>query len=110
MTRPLPIGACTETVTASTAGVMGDIDAMAVAMAAWRLGAGRAAPGHPVQFGAGVRIHRRPGEPVAAGDTVFTLYTDTAERLPGALAELDSAWAVGPAAPELGPLVIDRIG
>ena len=110
LTRPLPIGACTETVTASTAGVMGDIDAMAVAMAAWRLGAGRAAPGHPVQFGAGVRIHRRPGEPVAAGDTVFTLYTDTAERLPGALAELDGAWAVGPAAPELGPLVIDRIG
>ena len=59
---------------------MGDIDAMAVAMAAWRLGAGRAHPGRPVQSGAGVRIHRRPGEQVTAGEPVFTLYTDTPER------------------------------
>lgn len=107
--RPLPIGAHSETVTADTGGVMGDIDAMAVAMAAWRLGAGRAAPGQPVQFGAGVRIHRRPGEPVAAGEQLFTLYTDTADRLAPALAELQGGWSVGTAAPEIGPLIIDRI-
>ncbi len=59
---------------------MGDIDAMAVGLAAWRLGAGRARPGERVQSGAGVRIHRRPGEPVAAGEPLFTLYTDTPER------------------------------
>lgn len=107
--RPLPVGAHSETVTAGTGGVMGDIDAMAVAMAAWRLGAGRAAPGQPVQFGAGVRIHRRPGEPVAAGEQLFTLYTDTADRLAPALAELENGWSVGAAAPEIGPLIIDRI-
>lgn len=107
---PLPVGAHTETVTAAHGGVMGDIDAMSVAMAAWRLGAGRAAPGHPVQFGAGVHIHRRPGEPVAAGETVFTLYTDTPDRLAPALAELDGGWTVGPDALEIGPLIIDRIG
>ncbi len=107
---PLPIGAHTETVVATGGGVMGDIDAMAVAMAAWRLGAGRAAPGQPVQFGAGVQIHRRPGEPVAAGDTLFTLYTDTPDRLAPAVAELAGGWTVGSAAPVLGPLVIDRIG
>ncbi|MGU3500109.1 thymidine phosphorylase [Mycobacterium sp. C31M] len=107
---PLPIGAHTETVTAATGGVMGDIDAMSVAMTAWRLGAGRAEPGHPVQFGAGVHIHRRPGEPVAAGETVFTLYTDTPERLAPALAELEGGWTVGPEAPDIGPLIIDRIG
>ena len=59
---------------------MGDIDAMAVGLAVWRLGAGRAAPGERVQSGAGLRIHRRPGEPVAAGEALFTLYTDTPER------------------------------
>ncbi len=107
---PLPIGAHTETVVATGGGVMGDIDAMAVAMAAWRLGAGRAAPGQPVQFGAGVQIHRRPGEPVAAGDMLFTLYTDTPDRLAAAVAELAGGWTVGSAAPVLGPLVIDRIG
>jgi len=110
LSAPLPIGAHTETVVATAGGVMGDIDAMAVAMAAWRLGAGRAAPGHPVQFGAGVQIHRRPGEPVAAGDTLFTLHTDSPQRLAPALAELDGGWEVGAQAPVIGPLIIDRIG
>lgn len=110
LSAPLPIGAHSESVPAPTGGVMGDIDAMAVAMAAWRLGAGRAAPGHPVQFGAGVQIHRRPGESVAAGDALFTLYTDTPERLAPAIAELDGGWTVGPREPVIGPLIIDRIG
>jgi thymidine phosphorylase len=110
LSRPLPLGACAETVAAARGGVMGDIDAMGVAMAAWRLGAGRAQPGDPVQAGAGVRIHRSPGEPVAAGEAVFTLYTDTPDRLPAAVAELDGAWDVGDSAPPRLPLVIDRIG
>ena len=74
---------------------MGDIDAMAVGLAAWRLGAGRSRPGERVQSGAGVRIHRRPGEPVAAGEPLFTLYTDTPERFGAAMAELDGGWSVG---------------
>ena len=77
---PLPVGRYSETVTATRSGTMGDIDAMAVGLAAWRLGAGRSRPGEQVQPGAGVRIHRRPGEPVAAGEPLFTLYTDTPER------------------------------
>ncbi|MBU8813483.1 thymidine phosphorylase [Mycolicibacterium goodii] len=110
LSRPLPVGSACETVTAPRGGVMGDVDAMGVAMAAWRLGAGRAQPGEPVQFGAGVRIHRKPGEPVSAGETLFSLYTDTPDRFPAALAELDGAWAVGETAPADLPLVIDRIG
>ena len=109
LSRPLPIGAATETVTAPHGGIMGDIDAMGVAMAAWRLGAGRTRPGEPVQLGAGVRIHRKPGEPVTAGETLFTLYTETGDRLPAALAELDDAWTIGDATPVQRPLIIDRI-
>jgi len=106
---PLPGGAHTETVTADRGGVMGDIDAMAVGMAVWRLGAGRAAPGQRVQAGAGLRIHRRPGEPVAAGEVLFTLHTDTPERFPAALAELDGGYRVVDTAPPPRPLVVDRI-
>ncbi len=109
LSRPLPVGAATETVTATRGGVMGDIDAMGVAMAAWRLGAGRAHPTDPVQAGAGVRIHRRPGEPVAAGEVVFTLYTDTPDRLGAALTELDGTWGVCDSAPGPRPLIIDRM-
>jgi len=106
---PLPIGAHTETVTAARGGTMGDIDAMAVGMAAWRLGAGRSRPGEKVQPGAGVTIHRRPGEPVAAGEPLFTLYTDTPHRLAAAIAELDGGFSVGDASPVARPLIIDRI-
>ncbi|MBV9353829.1 MAG: thymidine phosphorylase [Mycobacterium sp.] len=106
---PLPIGTCSESITASRGGTMGDIDAMAVGLTAWRLGAGRSRPGERVQPGAGVRIHRRPGEPVAAGEPLFTLYTDTPERLGAAMAELQGGWSVGDAPPVQRPLIIDRI-
>ena len=62
-----------------------------------------------MQFGAGVRIHRGPGEPVAAGEPLFTLYTDTPERFGGAIAELDGGWSVGDHPPPVRPLIIDRI-
>jgi thymidine phosphorylase len=106
---PLPIGSCSETVTAGRGGTMGDIDAMAVGLAAWRLGAGRSRPGRAVQPGAGIRIHRRPGDPVAAGEPLFTLYTDTPERFGAAMAELDGGWSVGDTPPVLGSLIIDRV-
>lgn len=106
---PLPIGPHKETVLAPRNGVMGDIDAMAVAMAVWRLGAGRARPGDPVQAGAGLYLHRRSGEPVVAGGPLFTLHTETPERLPSALAELDGGWSVSDVPPPSRPLVLDRI-
>lgn len=107
--QPLPIGAHTETITAPRGGTMGRIDAMAVGLAVWRLGAGRSLPGERVQFGAGLHIHRRPAEPVTAGEALFTLYTETPERFAAAIAELDGGWSVGDAAPAQRPLIIDRI-
>ena len=117
LSQPLPVGAHSETITAPRNGTMGDIDAMAVGLAVWRLGAGRSVPGERVQSGAGLRIHRRPGEPVAAGEPLFTLYTDTPERFDAAVAELDGGWSVGDTPPQAGgaptrrdrPLIIDRI-
>lgn len=110
---PLPIGSLSETVTANRDGTMGNIDAMAVGLTVWRLGAGRSRAGERPQAGAGVRIHRRAGEQVTAGETLFTLYTDTPERFPAALAELAGGWSVhapgSVAPPAARPLIIDRI-
>jgi thymidine phosphorylase len=106
---PLPVGKYSETVTTNRNGTMGDIDAMAVGLAVWRLGAGRSLPGEQVQAGAGIRIHRRPGSLVAAGDTLFTLYTDTPERFASALAELSAGYQVSDMPPAERPLIIDRI-
>lgn len=109
----LPLGEHSETITASCGGTMGDIDAMAVGLTVWRLGAGRSGPGEQVQSGAGMYIHRRPGEPVTAGEPVFTLYTDTPERIAAAAAELDGGWSVdsgtGSTPADRRPIVIDRI-
>ncbi len=105
----LPVDAHCETITAPRGGTMESIDAMAVGLAVWRLGAGRSLPGERVQSGAGLRIHRRPGEPVSAGEVLFTLYTETPERFAAAMAELDGGWRVGDEAPPERPLIIDRI-
>ncbi|KAA1249981.1 thymidine phosphorylase [Mycobacterium simiae] len=109
LSKPLPIGRCTETVTAGRGGSMGDIDAMAVGLAAWRLGAGRSRPGARVQHGAGIKIHRRPGEPVVAGEPLFTLYTETPERFDAALAVLEGGYRIGDIEPVARPLIIDWI-
>jgi thymidine phosphorylase len=105
----LPTSAHSETITAPRDGTMGSIDAMAVGLTVWRLGAGRSFPGERVQSGAGLHIHRRPGEPVAAGEALFTLYTETPQRFEAAMAELDGGWSVGDSAPPQRRLIIDRI-
>jgi thymidine phosphorylase len=106
---PLPVGKYSETVTAARSGTMGDIDAMAVGQAVWRLGAGRSRPGELVQFGAGIQIHRLTGSPVAAGEPLFTLYTDTLERFGPALDELNAGFKITDTPPVRRPLIIDRI-
>jgi thymidine phosphorylase len=109
LSQPLPVGRYFETVTADRGGTMGDIDAMAVGLTVWRLGAGRSRPGEVVQPGAGIRIHRRRGDAVVAGEPLFTMYTDTPERFGSAVAELDGGWSVTDTPPVQRPLIIDRI-
>ena len=83
---------------------------MAVGMAAWRLGAGRARKEDPVQAGAGVEIHAKPGEQVRAGQPLLTLHTDDADRVERALASLEGGVEIAESASYTpGPLVIDRV-
>ena len=108
---PLPEARETHVVTAPASGVLARLDAMAVGLAAWRLGAGRARKEDPVQAGAGVVWHARPGDAVTEGQPLFTLLTDDAHRFERALASLEGGYDIAPAdAPYLPtPLVIDRV-
>ncbi len=49
-----------------------------------RLGAGQAVKDDPVQAGAGIEIHAKPGDQVKAGQPLFTLqfFTDDEWRIP----------------------------
>ena len=76
------------------AGVLTRLDALAVGIAAWRLGAGRARKEDPVQAGAGVRWHARPGDPVTEGQPLMTLLTDEPDRFERALAALEGAYDI----------------
>jgi thymidine phosphorylase len=106
---PLPTARETEVITADADGVLTSVDALAVGVAAWRLGAGRARKEDPVQAGAGVELHAKPGDTVRAGQPLLTLHTDTPERFERAAAALAGAYAIGDRAPERTSVVLDRI-
>ncbi|WP_324192730.1 thymidine phosphorylase [Nocardia transvalensis] len=106
---PLPRAKHVEVVKAERTGTLTRLDAMGVGLAAWRLGAGRARQGDPVQFGAGVEMHAKPGDSVTAGQPLLTLHTNTPDAIPAALEALRGAYAIGPETVTPAPIVLERI-
>ena len=107
----LPSARESHVVPAPASGVLTRLDALAVGMAAWRLGAGRARKEDPVQAGAGVVWHARPGDRVTEGSPLFTLLTDEESRFERAIASLAGGFDISPddSSYQASPLVIDRI-
>ena len=107
----LPTGRETTVVNAPRSGVLTRLDALAVGVAAWRLGAGRARKEDPVQAGAGVQMHTKPGDAVTEGQPLLTLHTDDVERFERAMAGLEGGIEIQDAGTSYDPtpLVIDRV-
>jgi thymidine phosphorylase len=106
---PLPQAAHSRVVRASETGWLTRLDARAVGVAAWRLGAGRARKEDPVSPAAGVLCLAKPGERVAAGQPLLELRADEEARFGPAEAALAGAMSIGAEPPAPAPLVIDRI-
>ncbi|MGY2080164.1 thymidine phosphorylase [Modestobacter sp. SYSU DS0657] len=104
----LPQPAERHVVTAPATGTLTRLDAYALGVAAWRLGAGRARKEDPVSAAAGVVWHAGVGEQVTAGQPLLELQTDDAARIPRALEALEGAVGVDTDDRPL-PLLIDRI-
>ena len=106
----LPTARHTHDVVADADGVVTELDALALGVGSWRLGAGRARKEDPVQAGAGIELHVGLGDTVTKGQKLFTLHTDDEDRferalesaLPGIAVEADGV------APER-KVIIDRI-
>ena len=107
---PLPVGPVLGVATAARDGFVRRLDARAVGMAAWRLGAGRSRPGEEVSAAAGAVCLARPGDFVQAGQPVVELRGADQDRCGAALAELSAAIGIGDEPPPVAPLIIDRIG
>ena len=107
----LPTARETHEVLATSDGYLTRLDALAVGMASWRLGAGRARKEDAVQFGAGIQWHVGHGESVFAGQKLFTLHTDESTRFASALEVLTTGYEIGSES-EISqrlPLIIDRV-
>ena len=108
---PLPQAAHTQVLPAPASGWLTSLDALAVGIAAWRLGAGRARKEDDVSPSAGIICLAKPGEAVEAGQPLLELRADEQERFGPALAALEGAAAVsdqGPP-PPVSP-VLEEVG
>jgi thymidine phosphorylase len=107
----LPVAKESHTVLAPADGVLVQLDALAVGVASWRLGAGRARKEDPVQAGAGIELHAKPGASVRGGEPLMTLHTDEPARFERALDALEGGYLIAPegSRPDLLPIVIERL-
>jgi thymidine phosphorylase len=109
---PLPRAKHEHTITASKDGTVTSMNALAIGIAAWRLGAGRARKEDQVSEGAGILLHMKPGDSVSVGEPLLTMFTDEEVRFE--LAEQALAQApitIGERSEIMTqlPLVIERI-
>lgn len=106
---PLPRAREHEVVRAQRNGIVQRVHARDVGVAAWRLGAGRAHPGAPVNHAVGVTVHVQPGATVREHDALFTVHGDDPARMTRALGLLEGAVTIGDDTPGPRNIVHDRI-
>ena len=93
----------------SGVGYVTRLDALAVGVAAWRLGAGRARKEDPVSPIAGVVCVAKEGDAVEEGQPILDLHVDDPSKVTGALEALDGGIVIGDEPPERKSVVLDVI-
>ena len=109
---PLPEATEHGVIVAPRSGYLTRLDALALGVAVWRLGAGRARKEDSVSATAGIRMLAKPGEEVVAGQPLLELAIDGSPddpRVTAAREALTGAFDIGPQPPPPAPLIIDRI-
>jgi pyrimidine-nucleoside phosphorylase len=104
--RRLPQARHVHQVAATKAGVLQSLDALLVGRTAVALGAGRDKKSDPVDLSAGIILHKKPGEPIAAGDPIMELRYNDEARLDNALTLARQAIVIGDSAPAEEPQMI----
>ncbi len=106
----LPVATHQGVVVATRTGVVIDIDALGVGVAAWRLGAGRARKEDPVSAAAGVLTLVRVGDEVEAGQPLFELHADDDVHLARGREAIHGVAHVGDGPVEVPELLLERVG
>ncbi len=108
----LPVAKESHVIVAPSSGVLTELDALAVGIGSWRLGAGRERKEDPIQFGAGVILHAQRGDRVEAGAPLMTLLTDEPNRFARAIESVESGFKIEASASAetaARSIVLDRI-
>ena len=105
----LPQARHAEVVTAAQAGWLRRLDARAVGVAAWRLGAGRARKEDPVSAAAGVLCLAKPGSGSRPGSRSWNCARTTSPGSRGRPTRWRARSRSARQPPAAGPLVIERI-
>ena len=105
----LPQAAQRRAITAPEPGYVSEVDAELVGRASVALGAGRARLEDRIDHGAGILIHRKPGEPVSAGEPILELLYNDDRGLDEAATLARRAITVAERAPAVRPLVLGAV-
>ena len=106
---PLPKAKHQHEVFANEDGYIAELDALAVGVASWRLGAGRERKEDPVSFGAGIELHAQLGEAVTKGSKLMTLHSDSEEKFARALQALEGAWSTSKSPVPAKTIILERV-
>jgi len=104
----LPTAPIVVEVTADRDGLVVDVEPMGLALAANRLGAGRAKKGDPIDHAVGFEIVVSPGDGVSQGDTLARVHARTAAQLDDARRAVQAAVIIGAAPVAQRPIVLGR--
>ena len=106
---PLARAAHVEEVRAAKAGTVAAVDAMAVGIAASRLGAGRARKEDPVSPSAGIVLRVTPGQAVTPGQVLAELHADDDAHLEAGRAAFAGAVRIGEAPGPSISRILERV-
>jgi pyrimidine-nucleoside phosphorylase len=106
----LPRASVIETVATSQAGYIEGIHAQEVALTTMGLGAGRAKKGDPIDHSVGVVVHRKIGDRVKRGDSLFTVHANSEDQRDIAVKRLVQAFSFSDEAVEPPPHLYQAIG
>ncbi len=106
----LPAARQTVPLVAAKAGIVQDVDAMEVALAALRLGAGRAKAEDNVNPAVGITGLVKVGETVAEGQPLAVIHADDDESWAAAEVRLRECIKIGDTTVATPPLIAERIG
>jgi len=100
----------TIAVKADRAGFVTTIDALEIGLAGVAMGAGRTRADQSVDPAVGISVLAKPGKKVSSGDELAQLHVHSQADAASVTERVRAAFAIGDAAPRIGPLLIERVG